>query len=966
MHRLSRHAHPSFAAATAAFASATCITALFGGQTSSSSSADNALAESSIVRDDALDGGRSSNGPKPILTKEHHQYQSLHNPTPSSSQQPIILASSSPRNYIPPSTHLSTLDKEKNDKNDTQQNTIECDYVIIGHGKAGRSAVQTIQQLDPSAKIVIVDPNNNNNRHQSMQHNNVNIAMKKRSILNNKASMGSIHHLPTRASYIDHSQKLIHVHPITNPSSTKNNNASSTNIHYRKSALLATGSRGAPPPESCIRQDAWSRILELRSTTLPPSAMQMHNVQSAPSNASAIKSIPVLDPPTVRSLSIMAAYQGATVAIMGSGFDALELAAYCARVSKESPSSPSNRQQSNDKKVLLIFGNSSPMSNRLPRYLSAAVTKRLRSFGMEVEERAMTRYISMDTPMTSNTAAGRNGKSSNRIIAQPQLELYTVKSYDNLDSKRMLADLLVLAPSVDGLNGTAVVPTASSTQSFTYTSSTNKSIHLPWSSLISPPLLTCYLDDGRIMVNSEFHAASSLYAAGSVAKYPNARTGQAEVAGGRHVSAEVAGEAAARNMVYSGSVDSLGSSCYVHESIPVWRSDVIPYLPGPHSSGDTTQQTQSNSTLALYSMGIHALCVGRCNSEGMATHGFWWTNTSQSSESKNGSDSNDKGSKSIGPNAFMRRATKRATLSNSKASSSSSRGSLPVYGSGVVFYLDRSGNIEGVMTWGLPFSANPKDAQSSLNNELVERMKNMVRSNGGIAIQDHSDQILRENSGANIDVGLLSYLHLVEESKYLASMALSGSSATREGSKIQPIRVNVLGRPLHRYTPTKPVELTNLGKMHRRDESGHLTEEDDLFYSKTIVSSTMGSSSQRVQESGRPPSLKRVYPMQGGTSLAGTAERALEKAMEQRRIQIERSRPPKEEPLWVRQGEEHRFVSKRDTMADAFLRNIQAGRFKDGSDAVRQAPVPQSYLDAKEKWNSWTGADIEKEDAEED
>ncbi len=84
-------------------------------------------------------------------------------------------------------------------------------------------------------------------------------------------------------------------------------------------------------------------------------------------------------------------------------------------------------------------------------------------------------------------------------------------------------------------------------------------------------------------------------------------------------------------------------------------------------------------------------------------------------------------------------------------------------------------------------------------------------------------------------------------------------------------------------------------------------------------------------------------------------------------MQLNRSRPPKEEPLWLRQGEEHRFTNKRDLLADAFIRNIQAGRFKDGSDAVRQAPVPKVYLDAKEKWNSWTaGADGEKENNEEE
>ena len=57
-------------------------------------------------------------------------------------------------------------------------------------------------------------------------------------------------------------------------------------------------------------------------------------------------------------------------------------------------------------------------------------------------------------------------------------------------------------------------------------------------------------------------------------------------------------------------------------------------------------------------------------------------------------------------------------------------------------------------------------------------------------------------------------------------------------------------------------------------------------------------------------------------------------------------------------------MNKKDALADLFLRNIQSGRFSDGKDAVRQAPTPQVYVDAKEKWNSWTATDGEKDDVE--
>jgi len=170
--------------------------------------------------------------------------------------------------------------------------------------------------------------------------------------------------------------------------------------------------------------------------------------------------------------------------------------------------------------------------------------------------------------------------------------------------------------------------------------------------------------------------------------------------------------------------------------------------------------------------------------------------------------------------------------------------------------------------------------------------------------------------------------------------------------KQQTKRIAVRGRPLHRYTPIKPVGLTNLGKMRRTDETGVLTEENDLFYS-SMASLTADATCQRIEEFARPPSLKRVDPMQIWMNLADSDELELQADAGRRKMQIERSRPPKEEPLWLRQGDEHRLVNKKNALADAFLRNISSGRFSDGKDAVQQAPVPKIYLDAKERLTSW-------------
>ena len=784
--------------------------------------------------------------------------------------QPMILASS-PKNSTP-ELPFNTL----------KQNPIECDYVIIGHGRAGKSALRTLKALDPSADITVIDPN--------FLHESNNVEQP-----NRQKGHGKLYHLQTRATSIDHSQKIVRISPIALP----NSKTSSSTIHYRKSILLATGSRGAPPPEECIGPDSKARIVELRSTTVPRSVGKRTQQQ-----------MPVLDPAGVRSLSLMAASQGATVAVMGSGFEALELAASLAHACVKKANEDEN------KKVLMLFGNSGPLSSRLPRYLSAAVSKRLRQWGIDVEERSMTRYLSME--------------NSTEI---PRLELYTVKSYDRLDSRRLVADLLVLAPSVSGMNGTAVLPVVNDTT--TKTASYN---YQPWSSLITPSLLTCYLEDGRVATNSEFLAASSVYAAGSVAKYPNGRTGQADVAGGDHMSAELSGEVAARNMIKeswgakkNGYVNKPISS-HIQEAILVWRSDQIPYFPN--------KNVEQSSTLALYAMGIHALCVGNCDSALMATHGFWWTNTNNQSETKIVRDADSATSEiKSRPNAFMRRMTRRAT-NNSAKGSFYRCGSLPVYGSGVVFYLDQCGSIQGIMLWGLPFSQDSSNAQSNINCLLVERMKDVIRSNGGVVVRDHSDNIVNESYGVTLDLDLLSYLHLAEESKHLASMALRGTSSI-DSSKPKI----VLGRPLHRYTPWKPSDMTNLGKVRRKDEMGHVATTDDLFYSNMSSTSSL-IPNQWTEEPVRPPSLKRIYTMQG--------EATWTLNVESDQLSEERSRPPKEEPLWLRQSEQWRLVNKKESLANEFIMNMRSGQFSDGSEAVRQAPMPKIYLDTKEKLRSWT------------
>ena len=219
---LSRHAsNPSF---VAVLASVACISSFF-------------------------DSSKNNAQDSTTLCEEVHRTNIL---SSSTINKPMILASS-------PISNGNKLSNEKllEEKKKKKDTIIVADYIIIGYGKAGQSALRTIKELDPTTHIVIIDPSNNYLQQQSSDNDHS--SKSKRGILNR--NNGSEIHLYTRANYIDHSNKLINIHP------TNNNDTTTQSIRYKKSVLIATGSRAAPPPESCVRQDAKDRILELRSTS---------------------------------------------------------------------------------------------------------------------------------------------------------------------------------------------------------------------------------------------------------------------------------------------------------------------------------------------------------------------------------------------------------------------------------------------------------------------------------------------------------------------------------------------------------------------------------------------------------------------------------------------------------------------------------------------------------------------------
>jgi len=422
------------------------------------------------------------------------------------------------------------------------------------------------------------------------------------------------------------------------------------------------------------------------------------------------------------------------------------------------------------------------------------------------------------------------------------------------------------------------------------------------------------------MVNAELQAASRIYAAGSVAKYPNSMTGHAHIAGEGSEDGAKAGRMAALHMaqnyiergrsLFSGNDSRRGPLSFAAESFPISRSDLCQYLHG-----------ESAKTMYLSDIGVTALCVGHCDSERMSTHGFWWTNQSAqrlAMEQLEGSTS-------------RRRTTRRQTRLSSQKS--------PVYGIGVVYYLDRRGKIRGIMTWGLPFTTGRRESQV-LNEALVSRMKEIILTNGGISQWE-----------ADNDAFLHSF-HLSEESKKLAELSLSkGISRRNTSGNIQRLMVPAedMGKPLHRYTAAKPSSITGLQTLKRKDQTQGDALGENLYLKDD--DEEIGSL--------RPPTLMYVYPERVPENMRDapfhqTDQERLQRSLEDNE---QRARPSNEEPLWLRRGDARRSTSQADLLADLIARNISKGKFADGSDALRQAPVPKSVQSAQETISKWMDGD---------
>ena len=272
----------------------------------------------------------------------------------------------------------------------------EYDFVVIGHGIAGKSAVKTLQKLCPGASIAIVDPNLNKTRKQ-----------------NQVAGNDKIELYGSRCEGFDPSSRCVRL------------SDSDKDLRYKHSILVTTGSRGAPPPHYLFDEKALGRIMELRPTLLPPPSAEA-------SQSSGRAGRPVWDPARVRQTALQAARRGERVAVLGSGWDAVELAIACSAAHAQS------KRRKSSVAATMIFGSKGPLSHVAPQYLSAAIFKRLSSEKHKIElfHRSLIRYVGPDKPYNEDNKNGNTANGNQHEVQCKGLQLYTAKSYDLLDGTR--------------------------------------------------------------------------------------------------------------------------------------------------------------------------------------------------------------------------------------------------------------------------------------------------------------------------------------------------------------------------------------------------------------------------------------------------------------------------------------------------------------------------------------------------
>jgi hypothetical protein len=240
----------------------------------------------------------------------------------------------------------------------------------------------------------------------------------------------------------------------------------------------------------------------------------------------------------------------------------------------------------------------------------------------------------------------------------------------------------------------------------------------------------------------------------------------------------------------------------------------------------------------------------------------------------------------------------------------------PLYGTGVVFYLDKNGKIRGVMTWGLPFTS---EVCGDINSHLLHRLKLLIATNAGVSALDAEENHQVMNNA------------LGRESQHLVSIAFRGRSmnvARLAHSLDGPI--SGFSTPLYRYTEVGPLTSSHLNVLKRKEGGGMGVLGEDLFARDEhgLEQNDTTKHKEEILPTNIPVTMYpiTVVPFQVEEAF-GQKAASLESLKELNRYLAvqrgweeneNRARPGKEDPLWLRPGDERKSTSKKQMIIDAY------------------------------------------------
>lgn len=911
--------------------------------------------------------------PHPHLPQEVNTKNSRTTKTNSNSNSPVLLAT-------------STLPVNDDD-------AVEYDFVIIGYGSAGYGALTAVlHQLQSSStlvRIAVIDP--------AFDGSNV------KSTMNN--SSVQVDMISGRVASVQSNEQTLQIQAASSEYSR---------IRYQHGIVLATGVHGAVPPSYIFDANALPHVYELKPTVLAAAAaapnaqkqktrpIVFHNSASVNTIYKQLHQLHQLHHDMFTTAKRRRKRQNAatnrntvtpantTIGVVGCGWDALNVAATLL-TKNHSTSNDNNATSTNDiqnavpntTNIVMIYGNNGLLTHVVPNYLSSAVMKRCKQYRRTKRRNSMVDSNALENNNTSVAPAATIKFFDRSVIryvayAKPsRTNCYVCKSYDYMDTTTVPLDKILIAPEThgngygSGIQATLRIPEFLRHHHSAEGGSYSRSCwYQSWSNLIvssssanenNHNVISCYNDDGRILVNTEMHAACrNIYAAGSSAKYPNSMTGHATSAGGSPINSFKSGGIAGANVVLYAKLQQqhnqsffAGTSKYEDDAaikhidpIPVFRSDVR----SESVASDDTGITKRLVPTALSNIGITALCVGNCDAENLNTHAIWWTNQSAQRRllqqrldddpddivSTNTSSVNIASQKSNNGNCTNTKLSdfEKCQLQIEKDRKKRIRKTLkPVYGIGIIYYLDRGGRVQGVMAWGLPFTTvtDYQHDGSDINRDLLRQMKTVIQTNGGYrSLQTEVDHIKMSKYLSEAGKRMVATAYAGESA---SSTSTDSDAATSRSYNVDSASIDNFPRPLHRYTDS--IRTTSMqynrtvGVVKRNDgNNAHGVLGEDLFVKYTDdsiadphipIPPSVIRQRQRQKDSGADTATISVAQKH----IQAKYDWAVWDQHEQRWDENEqRARPPKEEALWIRKGDETRNVGQKERVAAAYRKSV--------------------------------------------